>query len=66
MAPTASMESPATMNALNELTAKIESDVEIASKCGQALAHYKKVKKENSERWKNAVREAQLTLGITS
>ena len=40
---------PATMAALNELTKKIESDKSIASKCGKALAHYKKVKKENEK-----------------
>jgi hypothetical protein len=57
--------SPTTMKALNELTLKIESDSAIASKCGAALAHYKKVKKENTERWVNSVNEAQLKLGFS-
>ena len=55
---------PATMEALNELTKKIESDKDLASKCGHLLAHYKKVKKENEESWLESVREAQLTLGF--
>ena len=55
---------PATMEALNELTKKIESDKDLASKCGHLLAHYKKVKKDNEESWLESVREAQLTLGF--
>ena len=55
---------PATMTALNELTKKIESDKDIASKCGQALAHYKKVKKENQDKWVESVKSAQLSLGF--
>ncbi len=59
-----SVNTPATMQALNELTEKIESDKEIASKCGKALAHYKRVKKENQERWIESVRSAQMQLGF--
>ena len=59
-----SVNAPLVMEALNELTLKIESDSAIASKCGSALAHYKKVKKENTERWINSVNEAQLKLGF--
>jgi hypothetical protein len=55
---------PATMKALNELTKKIESDKDIASKCGQALAHYKKVKSENEKSWVESINEAQLNLGL--
>lgn len=57
-----SINAPATMEALNELTIKIESDKEIASKCGKALAKYKRVKKENSEKWIESVTRAQLNL----
>lgn len=59
-----SINTPATMQALNELTEKIESDKEIASQCGKALAHYKKVKKENQERWAKSVETAQLSFGF--
>jgi len=55
---------PATMKALNELTKKIEGDKAIASKCGQALAHYKKVKTENELEWIESISEAQLNLGF--
>ncbi len=55
---------PATMAALNELTKKIESDKSIASKCGKALAHYKKVKKDNENSWLESVNNAQLNLGF--
>ena len=61
-----SVNAPLVMEALNELTLKIESDSAIASKCGSALAHYKKVKKENTERWIDSVNEAQLKLGFES
>ena len=60
-----SVNAPLVMEALNELTLKIESDSAIASKCGAALAHYKKVKKENTERWVDSVNEAQLKLGFS-
>jgi len=59
-----SINPPATMQALNELTEKIESDKDIASKCGQALAHYKKVKKDNQDKWIKGVQEAQYSLGF--
>ena len=57
-------EAPATMAALNELTKKIESDKAIASKCGQALANYKKVKKENTQNWQESVSTVQFKLDI--
>ncbi len=57
-------EAPATMEALNELTKKIESDKEIASKCGSALAHYKRVKRENKESWIKSANEVQFNLGF--
>jgi hypothetical protein len=59
-----SVNAPCTMQALNELTEKIESDKEIASKCGQALAHYKRVKRENQEKWLEGVKSAQMQLGF--
>ena len=59
-----SIESPSTMKALNDLTFKIESDKDIASECGKALAHYKKVKKNNQDKWVAGVKKAQLSLGF--
>ena len=59
-----SINAPSTMQALNELTEKIESDKEIASQCGKALAHYKKVKKENQAKWVKSVKSAQLSFGF--
>ena len=56
--------SPATMNALNELTKKIEMDKDVASKCGSALANYKKIKKQNEASWVKSVSDAQLALGF--
>jgi hypothetical protein len=55
---------PSTMVALNELTAKIESDKEVASFCGAELAKYKKVKKENEQNWLDGVLNAQFSLGF--
>ena len=55
---------PSTMAALNSLTAKIESDKDVASFCGKELAKYRKVKKENEEAFIEEVTRAQLTLGF--
>ncbi len=55
---------PNSMAALNELTKKIEEDKEIASKCGSLLAHYKQVKKDNTDKWIKSVNDAQLSLGL--
>ena len=55
---------PATMAALNELTRKIEGDSHSASICGQSLAKYKALKKENEEEFTRLVDEAQLSLGF--
>lgn len=60
----ASIDAPETMEALNELTLKIESDKATASECGKALAHYKKVKKYNQDKWVAGVKSAQLSLGF--
>jgi len=55
---------PSSMAALNELTAKIESDKKVASFCGKELAKYKKIKKENEQAFADEVLNAQLTLGF--
>lgn len=55
---------PRSMVALNELTAKIESDKNVASFCGKELAKYKKIKKENEQAFVAEVLNAQLTLGF--
>jgi hypothetical protein len=57
-------DSPLTMESLNELTAKIESDKEVASFCGKELARYKKIKADNELRFNNAVKDVQLVLGF--
>lgn len=58
-------EKPASsMIELNELTKIIESNKNIASVCGKQLANYKKVKKQDAERWAKKVKETQLTLGF--
>ena len=59
-----SINAPSTMQALNELTMKIECDKATASDCGKALAHYKKVKKYNQDKWVESVKSAQLSLGF--
>lgn len=59
-----SIDAPETMEALNELAMKIECDKATASDCGKALAHYKKVKKQNQDRWVESVKSAQLSLGF--
>ena len=53
-----------TMQALNELTKKIESDKDVASFCGKELAKYKRIKKENKEAWEGGVSIAQMNLGL--
>lgn len=58
------MNSPASMMALNELTAKIESDRHVASVCGKELAKYKRVKRENEEAFEREVQQIQLNLGF--
>lgn len=49
---------------LNELTKIIESNKNIASACGRQLANYKKVKKQDADKFAKKVKEAQLTLGF--
>lgn len=58
------LNAPSSMAALNELTAKIESDKNVASFCGKELAKYKRVKKENETKFAEEVLNAQLTLGF--
>lgn len=53
------------MQAINELVAKIESDKQIASFCGKELAKYKKTKKQNAEQLDAEVERIQLKLGFS-
>lgn len=53
------------MQAINELVAKIESDKQVASFCGSELAKYKKLKKENSKQLDAEVERIQLKLGFS-
>ena len=59
------LQAPETMQALNELTAKIESDKFIASECGRALNNYKRIKKINEGKLIEGIKSLQLTLGFT-
>lgn len=52
------------MQAINDLVAKIESDKQVASFCGTELAKYKKLKKQNSEQLDAEVERIQLKLGF--
>ena len=61
---TKQVEAPETMKALNDLSKKIEGDNELASKCGQLLANYKKVKKANQDNWVQGVHKVQMNLGL--
>lgn len=61
---TRNINTPTVMDALNELTAKIEGDAEVASYCGRELAKYKRIRKENEDAFKAEVEKAQLTLGF--
>ena len=55
---------PSSIEALNKLTAKIESDKDVASFCGKELARYKKIKKENEAAFKKEIESVQLCLGF--
>lgn len=55
---------PSSMIALNELTAKIESDKDVASFCGKELNKYKTIKKQNEDAFMAEIKKAQLTLGF--
>jgi len=59
-----SINAPATMQSLNELTKKIESDKHVASVCGKELNKYKQVKKENEAKWIESVKQAQISFGF--
>lgn len=52
------------MQAINDLVSKIESDKQVASFCGAELAKYKKIKKENSLKLDAEVERIQLKLGF--
>lgn len=61
---TSKLNTPSSMTALNELSAKIESDKDVASFCGKELAKYKRIKKENEQAFADEVIKAQMTLGF--
>lgn len=58
------LSAPSSMIALNELTAKIESDKDVASFCGKELNKYKTIKKQNEDAFMAEIKKAQLTLGF--
>jgi len=53
-----------TLETVNEIVKKAESDKQIASGCGSQLAKYKKVKKQNAEKLESAMQSVQMTLGF--
>jgi hypothetical protein len=53
------------MQAINDLVAKIESDKQVASFCASELGKYKKIKKVNSVALDEEVERIQLKLGFT-
>lgn len=52
------------MQAINDLVARIESDKQVASFCASELAKYKKIKKTNSAALSQEVERIQLKLGF--
>ncbi|SEI98574.1 ORF11CD3 domain-containing protein [Azotobacter beijerinckii] len=52
------------MRHLDEAIAEMEADKAIASKCGMALARWKKIRKEHIKAVETATRRAQLLLGF--
>lgn len=55
---------PPTMDTMNEIVKKAESDKKIASALGAGLANYKKVKKQNEEAFDKAAKQVQTSLGF--
>lgn len=53
------------MQAINDLVSKIESDKAIASFCGAELSKYRKIKKENAASLESEIQSIQLKLGFT-
>lgn len=53
-----------TLETVNDIVKKAESDKQIASQCGRQLASYKVVKKHNQEMLTNAINSVQMTLGF--
>lgn len=53
-----------TLESLNQIVKKSESDKKIASACGSQLAKYKKVKKSNEENLNSAIHSVQISLGF--
>lgn len=56
---------PKTMDAMNSIVKKIESDKNAASICGKELARYKKIKKQNEEYFSQGVKSVQIALGFS-
>ncbi len=53
-----------TLESVNQIVKKAESDKQIASECGSQLARYKKVKKNNQEKLDSAIKSVQISLGF--
>jgi Rha family phage regulatory protein len=53
-----------TLESVNHIVKKAESDKQIASECGSQLARYKKVKKNNQEKLDSAIKSVQISLGF--
>lgn len=53
-----------TLESVNAIVKKCESDKEIASECGSQLAKYKKIKKSNQEKLGSAIESVQMALGF--
>lgn len=55
-----------TLESVNQIVKKAESDKQIASECGSQLAKYKKVKSSNKEKLDSAISSVQITLGFNN
>ncbi len=53
-----------TLESVNQIVKRAESDKQIASECGSQLAKYKKVKKNNQEKLDSAIKSVQISLGF--
>lgn len=53
-----------TLESVNHIVKRAESDKQIASECGSQLAKYKKVKKNNQEKLDSAIKSVQISLGF--
>lgn len=53
-----------TLETVNQIVKKCESDKQIASECGSQLAKYRAIKKKNTERLDAAMNSVQMSLGL--